>query len=172
MELDLRDPDTLDIDQALIDQQVDLVFIPSGFSPSRAVSYRRFSVMDWIYVAGRDHPLARLRGQLTEADLLNHTQLLPTAGPVISEAMRDGMRLCPSVISCERFVQIRQLLELNLGFALLPRYAVGALVEAGQLAVLDCEMANPEHTYWDVEVRWTTLGPAGQWLLDRVSGDA
>ena len=169
IDLVLIDPETIEIDEALIAGEVDLVFIPSSSQPTRAVSYRRFGVMEWVLVAAADHPLARRRGELSEADLLPHTQLLPAPGESISGDMIEAMRLCPRHISCQRLFQLQELLMMGMGFAFLPRYVVSALVESGTLAVLDFEGAVGGLNAWDSEVRWTRSGPAAQWLLDALS---
>ena len=125
--------------------------------------------MEWQLVVAADHPLARHRGELSEADLLSHTQLLPAPGESISSDMIEAMRLCPRHISCQRLFQLQELLMMGMGFAFLPRYVVGSLVESGTLVVLDYEGAVGGLNAWDNEVRWTRSGPAAKWLLDTLS---
>ncbi len=79
------------------------------------------------------------------------------------------MRVCPRFITCQRIVQLHEFLMMGLGFALAPRYTAGPLLETGQLHELNFESATQGLNSWDVEVRWTNLGPAGQWLLDALS---
>jgi DNA-binding transcriptional LysR family regulator len=166
LELSIMDPDNFSLDQALIDGDIDLVFMPSSQIPTRAVSYRRFEVMEWCYVAAADHPLARVRGELSEADLLSHTQILPAISDVVTEALQGAMRICPRFISAQRIVHIQELLLVGMGFALLPRYATAPMLKTGLLQELTVESAVMGSSIWDVEVRWTNLGPAGHWLLD------
>ena len=166
VELTLLDPDSFDLDQALIAGQVDLVFMPASIEQTRAVSFHRFSVMEYCYVVGEQHPLARHSAELSEADLLPHTQILPAISDVVSPEMQDGLRIVPRYISCQRLVQIMELLRIGIGFAYLPRHAVAMDLEAGRLRELKLESALAGLASWDVEVRWASLGPAGQWLLD------
>ncbi|MEH6580758.1 MAG: LysR family transcriptional regulator [Halioglobus sp.] len=169
VELTVLDPDSFGLDQSLIDGDVDLVFMPSSQTPTRSVSYSRFAVMEWCYVASANHPLAQLQGELTEADLLPHTQLLPAVSDVVTQALQDSMRICPRFISCQRIVQIQEFLMMGLGFALMPRYAAALLLEGGHLRELRCESAAQGMNVWDVEVRWTNLGTAGSWLLETLT---
>ena len=169
VELSVLDPDSFGLDQALIDDDIDLVFMPSSQIPTRSVSYRRFAVMEWCYVVSAEHPLAKIRGELTEADLLPHTQLLPAVSDVVTPHLQETMRVCPRFITCQRVVQLHEFLMMGLGFALAPRYTAGPLLETGQLHELNFESATQGLNSWDVEVRWTNLGPAGQWLLDALS---
>lgn len=166
--LTILDPASFALDQALIDGDVDLVFMPSSMAPTHSVSYHHFAVMEWCYVASADHPLAKVRGELTEADLLPHTQILPAESDVIPAEMQDTMRICPRFITCQRIVQIQEFVMMGLGFAALPRYSVALLLETGRLKELRYESAAQGLNAWDVEVRWTNLGPAGQWLLDEI----
>jgi DNA-binding transcriptional LysR family regulator len=167
--LSVLDPDSFGLDAALISGEVDLVFMPSAQSPSRAVSFRHFSVMEWCFVASPGHPLAQLKGELTEADLLAHTQLLPSVSDVVTPGLQESMRICPRFITCQRIVQLHELLIMGLGFALVPRYSAEVLLKAGLLRQLHYENSAQGLSTWDVEVRWANLGPAGQWLLDAVS---
>lgn len=171
IELTLLDPDSFDLDQALIEGEVDLVFMPASLQPSRAVSFHRFAVMEWCHVVGDKHPLAKFRAELTEADLLPHTQILPAISDVVSADMQDGLRLGPRYITCQRLVQILELLRIGIGFAYLPRHAVTMDLEAGRLRELKFESSSAGLSAWDVEVRWASLGPAGQWLLDFIRED-
>ena len=169
LELSVLDPDSFGLDQALIGGEIDLVFMPASHVPTRSVSFRRFAIMEWCYVVSVAHPLAQTRGELTEADLLPHTQLLPATSDVVSAHLQESMRICPRFISCQRIVQLHQLVLMGLGFALVPRYTAKPLLEAGQLRELSVESASQGLNSWDVEVRWTNLGPAGQWLLDTLT---
>ena len=168
VELTILDPDSFGLDRALIDGEVDLVFMPASHIPTRSVSFHRFAIMEWCYVASANHPLSQLKGELTEADLLPHTQLLPAVSDVVTTEIQEGMRICPRFISCQRIVQMQELLMMGLGFALLPRFSVSMLLEGGQLRQLHCESGAQGLNTWDVEVRWTNPGPAGQWLLDEL----
>lgn len=168
VELTLLDPDNFALDRALIDGDIDLVFMPSALLPTRAVSFHRFGVDEWCYVAAAAHPLASRRGELSEADLLPHTQILPGISDVISAPMQESMRICPRHISCQRLVQILETLRIGLGFAILPRHTVRQGLASGELVELRMESAEQGLQAWDTEVRWTGLGPAGQWLLDTV----
>ncbi len=171
VELSILDPDSIGLDRALIEGEADMVIMPSSHVPTRTVSFRRFEVVEWCYVAAANHPLAQLRGELTEADLLAHTQLLPALSEVITPVMQEAMRTCPRIISCQRLVQLQEFLLMGLGFALLPRGPVQLLLDTGHLRELDYESDAHGSLQWDVEVRWTALGPAGNWLLEALSGD-
>lgn len=169
VELSILDPDSFSLEQALIDGDIDLVFMPSSQVQTRSVFFRRFAVMEWCYIACAEHPLAKIRGELTEADLLSHTQLLPAISDVVTPLLQESMRICPRFITCQRIVQMHELLLMGLGFALMPRYSATTLLQTGQLRELNLESAARGLDSWDVEVRWTNLGPAGQWLLDELS---
>ena len=166
LDLVIVDPQVIDVDQALIDGEIDLVFMPGATVPTRAVSYRRFGIVEWCMVVSSDHPLARRRGELTEADLLEYTQLLPTPGGSISEEQVEALRICPRHISCQRIFQIQELLFAGMGFASLPKYVVQPLLETGHLKELNLESSTAGLNAWDTEVRWARVGVAGQWLLD------
>lgn len=168
VDLTLLDPESLAIDRALIDGEVDLVFIPATILPTRAVSFHRYAVAEWCLVAAAAHPLARLRGELTEADLLPHTQLLPAEGPLFDRTLLESMRICPRQINCQRLVQLLELLMSGMGFAYLPRFAVDLYLHSGHLCELNYESAQQGLKVWDMEVRWASVGPAAQWLLDAV----
>lgn len=124
--------------------------------------------VQWCIAVASSHPLAKVRGELTLADLQQHAQLFPLPGLVSTEELIEGLRLGPNLIHYSSFYQLRELLIGGVGYAFYPRQLAAPLVEQGLLALLELDFDDGQMN-WAVELAWShELGPAGRWLVDKI----
>lgn len=122
----------------------------------------------WRVVAASDHPLSRIRGELSLDDLLRHPQLLPMPGVISSDAFYDSFRLSSRLVHYSEFHQLREMLLAGMGFAVFPLQLALPLVREGRLKVLELDFDDGASST-PVELAWVnSLGEAGTWLVERL----
>lgn len=122
----------------------------------------------WRTVAASHHPLSRIRGSLSLDDLLHHRQLLPLPGLISSDAFFDSFRFSSHQVHYSQSYQLREMLLAGVGFAALPVHMALPWVQQGLLKLLDLDFDDGTCTT-PVELAWVEpLGPAGQWLVERL----
>lgn len=125
----------------------------------------------WGIVAAAHHPLARIKGELTIADLLNHAQLFPQPGLISTTELIEGLRIGSRLIHYSDFYHLRELLIAGLGYAFYPEQLYRPLVENGVLTALNVDFDDGQMN-WAVELSWTdSLGPVGRWLISHITGE-
>ena len=120
--------------------------------------------VDIVAVAPPDHPLARKPGQLTENDLQDFRQLVPT-----SRALpRYQNRLANDVWEIADLEFRHEMILNGLGWGTVPLHIVEADLAAGRLVQLDIS-ARPDEAMrvplFAVHKRDASLGPATRWLI-------
>ena len=119
-----------------------------------------------VPVVAADHPLARIAGPLTRADLEKEVQLVLTDRTTVSNGLSGG------IVSFRtwRFADLGTRLEFlvaGFGWCNMPYHLVREHVEGGRLKVL--EMAEPTLSGLDIHVvheRGRAPGKAGRWLIE------
>lgn len=122
---------------------------------------------DVIAVARPDHPLARARRALTDADLADHRQLVPT-----SRAMpRYLNRMVNDVWEVAELDMRHQMILRGMGWGTVPRYLVEADLVRGDLVALDMS-ARPDASMrvplFAAHKKDAAIGPASRWLIDKM----
>jgi len=125
--------------------------------------------IQWKIVVAPSHPLSRIRGQLSEAELLQHTQLFPLPGLNSPAELIEGLRLSSHLVHYSRFYQLRELLLAGMGFAFFPAQLLQPLADEGLLCELDLDF-DDNGMNWAIELSWVNgLGAAGQWLVEQLT---
>lgn len=124
-------------------------------------------VSDVIAVARPDHPLATLDRTLTEADLADHRQLVPT-----SRALpRYQNRMVNDVWEIAELGMRHKMILRGMGWGTVPTYLVVEDVHRGDLVPLDMS-AQPDEAMrvplFAVHKRDAAIGPATRWLIDKM----
>ena len=123
-----------------------------------------------IPVVSPDHPLARLEGPVTPADLEEHTQL------VLSDpAAPDGPSYGVIGTKAWRFVELGRRLDFllaGLGWCRMPEYIVSPYLATGRLVPLAIESDPARATgplmIYAAHMRDRAMGRAGSWLLNEL----
>ncbi|MEM1163203.1 MAG: LysR family transcriptional regulator [Pseudomonadota bacterium] len=121
-----------------------------------------------VAVAHPSHPLALLGRPLSEADMDDHRQLVPT-----SRALpRYPNRLVQDVWEIADLVVRRDMLLRGLGWGTVPRHIAEDALQHGGLVELDIS-ARPQEAMrvplYACHRKATAPGPAAQWLIDEMS---
>lgn len=122
---------------------------------------------DVIAVARPHHPLAKLDRNLTDADLADHRQLVPT-----SRALpRYQNRMVNDVWEIAELDMRHQMILRGMGWGTVPTYLVEDDLARGELVALDMS-ARPEEAMrvplFAVHKKDAAIGPATRWLIERM----
>ncbi len=134
-------------------------------------SVNLFSFM-WQLVASPQHPLARIKGELTQADLANYTQLMPFPSKLFDQQLLHSLLFSGSVMQCERhFYYLTGLID-GLGFGIFPGALAAPLISEGKLVPLEVDVAV-DKSGWPMELAWSdSIGPAGDYLVECLQTEA
>lgn len=124
--------------------------------------------VDIVAVARPDHPLIGLERALTQDDLNEHRQLVPTS---------RARAVYPNTLAREvwRISDLGMRLEMlrrGIGWGTFPRHFVEGQLASGELVELELATRPPELMRADLYVICrgdVPLGAAGAWLMDRLS---
>ncbi|UPQ89462.1 LysR family transcriptional regulator [Vibrio sinaloensis] len=149
-------------------QPVDIMLTPGRLRSDHGGEDAMVDRIYWTVVVSSSHPLAKIRGGLTHADLYSHSQLFPLPGMVSTQELSEGLRLGPNLTHYSSFYHLRELLLAGVGYAFYPRQLAEPLIESGLLTALDLEFDDGQMN-WAVELAWVhELGPAGRWLVEQM----
>ncbi|MEM7709332.1 MAG: LysR family transcriptional regulator [Pseudomonadota bacterium] len=134
------------------------------FEPLEAIAV---GSSDVVAVARPDHPLVAVNRRLTEADMADHRQLLPT-----SRALpRYQNRMVNDVWEIADLDVRHHMILRGMGWGTVPVYLVEDDLAAGRLKALDMS-ARPEHAMrvplFAVHKKDAALGPATRWLIEEM----
>ncbi|MFC5520826.1 LysR family transcriptional regulator [Polaromonas jejuensis] len=153
--------------EALREGRAHLV-IAAGEGPAGG-GYRAVAVgsLAFVFCVAPLHPLARVRGQITKADLLGHSAI------VVGDSVRTLSDRTVGLVAGQQRITVPSMQAkiacqlAGLGYGFLPRALVRLELERGTLLELPYEEARPDETFW---LAWKP-GPMGQalkWWLDRL----
>lgn len=156
--------------QLVMDGQADLGLVGR---PSLAASLYEsleavaVGTVEIVAVAHPEHPLAKLDRPLSEADMDDHRQLVPT-----SRALpRYPNRLVQDVWEIADLVVRRDMLIRGLGWGTVPRHLVQDALQRADLVELDIS-ARPQEAMrvplYACHRKDTAPGPAAQWLIEKM----
>lgn len=162
--LDVEDTEELSPDDT---NAADIIISPALLKQRPGYESHVIAQLEWLYVASPSHPLSKIRGELSQHDLLSHKQLLPAVSDYADEHLIESLRFSPNPLYCSRFYHLQSLLLSGTGFAMFPRPLAEPFIEAGYLKELHMDF-DDQQTRWPMEISWTpSLGPAGQWFLEQ-----
>lgn len=146
----------------------DIMLAPAGLEPFSGHEHKLIDRIRWIFVAAAEHPLARMRGSLSQQDLIRYPQLLPRPGLVSSDELIGGMQFGTRVIDFECFYQFRQLLLRGMAFAFYPEEMAAPMLASGELVRLSVDF-DANTMSWPIQLSWVAgQGEAGRWLLEKL----
>ncbi|MEX0280133.1 MAG: LysR family transcriptional regulator [Arenibacterium sp.] len=122
---------------------------------------------DVIAVARPDHPLANLERNLTDADMADHRQLVPT-----SRALpRYQNRMVNDVWEIAELDMRHLMILRGMGWGTVPTYLVEEDLARGDLVPLEMS-ARPEEAMrvplFAVHKKDAAVGPASRWLIEKM----
>jgi DNA-binding transcriptional LysR family regulator len=134
-------------------------------TPTDGIERVALGFVDIMAVCAPDYALARRVGALSEADLLDHRQLVPTsrALPLYPNRMvQDVWEVADLGVRCD-------MIKAGLGWGTAPVHMVGEDVAVGRLVQLDIT-ARPDEAMrvplFAIHRTDDTPGPALRWLID------
>jgi DNA-binding transcriptional LysR family regulator len=135
------------------------------FEPLEAVAV---GFSDVVGVARLDHPLATMGRRLTEADMADHRQLVPT-----SRALpRYQNRMVNDVWEVAELDMRHEMLRRGMGWGTVPTYLVEDDLATGRLVALDMS-ARPQEVMrvplFAAHKKDAAIGPATRWMIDKMS---
>jgi DNA-binding transcriptional LysR family regulator len=148
------------------------VGVASPLARSEALERRALAPIRMVPVVAARHPLASVRGRISNAALAEHVQI------VLSERADDGVGLPDQGVLSSRTWRVhdlhtkRALLRAGLGWGNLPLHLARADLAKKQLVrIRPAAWADDEHTLHLALVyrRDATLGPAHHWIFDRLA---
>jgi molybdate transport repressor ModE-like protein len=158
--------------EALVTGQVELAIGVSGeYANPGGIELRPLGDISFVYCVAPHHPLARIEGQLDDAQLVHHR-----AVAVADTAQRMTpvtLNLLPGqdVLTVSTLRDKLEALLRGLGCGFLPEPLARAQIEAGRLVLRETVRKPPLarlHYAWRVERSALGLGRALQWWLNQL----
>jgi DNA-binding transcriptional LysR family regulator len=139
------------------------------------VDRRRCGQLSTVMVAAPSHPLANLIVPVRREDLRSHTQLLLSSG-----AASGGKDWGAHAVNLWRVNDLglrRALLLAGIGWSSMPQHMVEDDLSAGRLVTLRLDASTAAELPLPLPISVAhlsthVLGPAGHWLLERLTGQA
>lgn len=125
--------------------------------------------VDVVSVAAPSHPLARLEGEVTDAQLADHRQLVPTSRAKLHYANTLVHDTWAVTDLPARYAMIRA----GLGWGTVPTYLARDDLRAGRIVALTLRSRSPEAMRVPIHVVHRAdapPGPAGRWVVDWLRG--
>ncbi len=122
-----------------------------------------------VHVAAPQHPLSRIRGPITAADVRDQVQLVLSDRSTLTQGQDFGV-LSPETWRLADLGAKHALLLAGLGWGSMPASTVEDDIAAGRLAVLHIE-ALPQLRYQLFAIHRADAppGPAGRWFMARLA---
>ena len=160
--------------QALLDGAADLGLVTEFASEFEGLERTPVGEIELAAVAAPCHPLAQIDGVLTPEVLREHVQLVLTDRSSLTAGRDYGV----SAVSTWRIADLgakHAMLLAGLGWGSMPLHMVEADLEAGRLVQLlpgiwDGSTRMPRLGVVVARRRDRALGPAGRWMLGRLTG--
>ncbi|WP_426385538.1 LysR family transcriptional regulator [Pseudomonas brassicacearum] len=157
--------------QPILDGRCSLGILASLPVSFPTLSIERIGEFSLVVVASVDHPLSRLSGKIPRRELAKHVQLVLTDRSELLAGKDFGV-LSPSTWRLADLSTKYAFLKDGVGWGSMPWHMVEQDLVAGALATLDVEGSPKEGVKIDICAVHATdslPGPAGQWLIDRLS---
>ena len=141
-----------------------LPLTPPGLTAERVTS------ITMVVVAGKDHPLAALKGPIPRAELERHVQLVLTDRSNLTEGREFGV-ISPSTWRLADLSAKHAFLLGGLGWGGMPLLAVQDDIAAGRLVRLNVQDDPPGGLIMPMSAVYPAAappGPAGRWLIERL----
>jgi DNA-binding transcriptional LysR family regulator len=162
--------------QALVDGTADICLGIELDAQKDELASVRVAEVELVAVVGPHHPLAALEGRLSEETLREHVQLV-LSDRTAAAADRDRGVIGVRTWRLADLGAKHAMLLAGLGWGSMPRHMVEADLAAGRLVQIrasywDGQDQMPRLAILAAHLKTRRLGPAGTWLLARLSGRA
>ena len=157
----------------LLDRRVDIGVVADFASREGSLVRTPLMEVELVPVAAPEHPLALMPGPLGHEAVRDHVQLVLTDRSALTQGQDHGV-LATTTWRLADLGAKHAMLRAGLGWGGMPRHMVEDDLAAGRLKVLDIQR-------WDGDERLPRLktvaayrvgdapGPAGRWLLERLT---
>jgi DNA-binding transcriptional LysR family regulator len=150
-----------------------IIVDPPGLSTLDDLERQVCGEVHGVPVAAPEHPLAQLTGPLTEEQLRDHMQVLLSSDPGATGTNDLGAHGTNRWRVNDLELRYRMIRE-GLGWGAMPAHMVEADIANGSLVVLPLDQSDPANLARRVplsaaHLKTKPLGPAGRWLVSRIS---
>ena len=156
--------------QPVLDGRCSLGVVGSLPIAPDSMTLERLQGLPMSMVAAREHPLARISGVITKADLAKHVQLVLTDRSELTAGREFGVMSPLTWRLGDLFAKHAFLLK-GLGWGGMPLHAVKQDLLEGRLVKLSIEDLAEESLILPMSAAYLTAkppGPAGRWLIERL----
>ncbi|NOH30290.1 LysR family transcriptional regulator [Vibrio mediterranei] len=146
----------------------DIMIAPGGLCPQRGSNAQIIDNIEWCFITSPNHPLAKLKGEITPEDLEHYPQLLSLEGKVATSELLESLRFSPRLIRYETPDQLQDMLLYGAGFAAYPIKLAQPFIDHGLVTKLNVGHYDSSMV-WPVELSWRSgLGTVGTWFIEQV----
>ncbi|ASI93249.1 MULTISPECIES: LysR family transcriptional regulator [Vibrio] len=146
----------------------DIMIAPGGLCPQRGSNAQIIDNIEWCFITSPNHPLAKLKGEITPEDLEQYPQLLSLEGKVATSELLESLRFSPRLIRYETPDQLQDMLFYGAGFATYPIKLAQPFIDHGLVTKLNVGHYDSSMV-WPVELSWRSgLGTVGTWFIEQV----
>jgi DNA-binding transcriptional LysR family regulator len=156
--------------QPVLDGRCSLGVVGSLPIAPDSMTLERLQGLPMSMVAAREHPLARISGVITKAELAKHVQLVLTDRSELTAGREFGVMSPLTWRLGDLFAKHAFLLK-GLGWGGMPLHAVKQDLLEGRLVKLSIEDLAEESLILPMSAAYLTAkppGPAGRWLIERL----
>lgn len=158
--------------QALLDEAADIGLVISFADRMDELVGAQVTEVELVAVAAPAHPLAQIAGPLDDDMLSEHVQLVLTDRSDLTRGQDKGVVSLRTWRLADLGAKHAMLLA-GLGWGSMPRHTVNDDLAAGRLVELrvlrwDGRAGMPRLPVMAVRRKAASLGPAGEWLLERL----
>ncbi|MCG9660822.1 LysR family transcriptional regulator [Vibrio mediterranei] len=146
----------------------DIMIAPGGLCPQRGSNAQIIDNIEWCFITSPNHPLAKLKGEITPEDLEQYPQLLSLEGKVATSELLESLRFSPRLIRYQTPDQLQDMLFYGAGFATYPIKLAQPFIDHGLVTKLNVGHYDSS-MMWPVELSWRSgLGTVGTWFIEQV----
>lgn len=174
IEINLFEETLAGVYEALVEKRTDIAigFVPpkkSLAAVDQAIESRLYAEMNWVFVVGRDHPLASLPQPVSTADAESYRTV------VVRDSVRNSAAVTHRLFSKKPLLRVPsvrdkiQAQKAGLGIGYLPVDRIRAELASGELVAVQIhgvENTTGIHVSWHRDAR----GKALHWLIGRLVG--
>jgi DNA-binding transcriptional LysR family regulator len=146
----------------------DIMIAPGGLCPQRGSNAQIIDNIEWCFITSPNHPLAKLKGEITPEDLEQYPQLLSLEGKVATSELLESLRFSPRLIRYQTPDQLQDMLFYGAGFATYPIKLAQPFIDHALVTKLNVGHYDSS-MMWPVELSWRSgLGTVGTWFIEQV----
>lgn len=150
------------------DEGADIMIAPGGLSPARGTNVQTVDTIEWCFLASPNHPLSKLRGEITTEDLEQYPQILSLEGRVATSELIESLRYSPRLVRYESHYQLQNMLLQGIGYVAYPTKLAQPFIDYGLVTKLNVGRYDGS-LVWPVDLSWRSgLSSAGTWFVEQI----